>query len=168
MAGMVLDLQGPATVTAGGKTARLELLANVQPQSRIELPAGSKASITIYATRSMYRLSGPTVVDVARGAVTLIKGNPTETQAMGEKLVATAQSDKLIPGAYRMRSLVNEERKTNDHWLALKPSETAPIEDWVFYAAMLQQREAIAEAREAWKFITSRRADLEGAAATAK
>ena len=107
VAGMVLDLQGPAQVTfaAGGGSGKLQLLANVPAQSRIELPAGSRASVTLYATRSVYKLTGPTMVDVTRGAVTLVKGNAPETQAMGEKLVATAQSDKLIPGAYRMRNL---------------------------------------------------------------
>src|SRR4051794_25434490 len=50
--GMVLDLQGPAQVTQNGSTGRLQLLTNLTPQARLQLPAGSKASLTIYATRS--------------------------------------------------------------------------------------------------------------------
>ena len=42
----------------------------------------------------------------------------------------------------------------------MKPADTAPIEDWVFYAAMLEQRQAKEEAADAWKFIASKRPDL--------
>jgi hypothetical protein len=257
--GMVLDVQGPAQVTQNGVTGRLQLLANLTPQARLQLPAGSKASLTIYATRSVYRLLGPTVVDVAKDGIQLVQGQAPQVKAMGEKLVAAAQSDNLIPGAYRMRNLriapqvvltspengtvlldtrpkftwdaaepagvtltlqaesgglsyntrvdgngwtlpegIQLEYGKTYEWKvayvspangetqsaagkfslatrsdalqlrAIKPEETDPIEDWVFYAVMLQQRQIRAEARSAWKRIAAERPDLERAADLAR
>jgi hypothetical protein len=257
--GMVLDLQGPAQVTQNGMTGRLQLLTNLTPQARLQLPAGSKASLTIYATRSVYRLTGPTLVDVTQAGIQLVQGQPPQVKAMGEKLVAAAQSDNLIPGAYRMRSLriapqvvltspengtvlldtrpkftweaaepagvtltlqaesgglsyntkvdgngwtlpegIQLEYGKTYEWKvayvspangetqsaagkfslatrsdalqlrAIKPEETDPIEDWVFYAVMLQQRQIRAEARSAWKRIATERPDLERAADLAR
>jgi hypothetical protein len=103
--GMVLDLQGPAEVTENGVAGKLQLLANLAPQTRIELPAGSKASLTLYATRSVYRLSGPIVVETARDGLTVLRGQAPEVKRMGEKLVSAPQTGTLIAGAYRMRNL---------------------------------------------------------------
>jgi hypothetical protein len=259
VAGMVLDLQGPAQVAENGTTGKLQLLANLMPQTRITLPAGSKASVTIYATRSVYRLEGPSVVEATKDGLTVVQGKAPEVKSMGEKLVIAAQTNNLIPGAYRMRSLriaprviltspesgtvlldtrpnftweaaepaaytvslqaesgglsynatVNgnswalpagvqlEYGKTYDwkvsyvsptngethattgkfslatkeeteQFTALKPSEADPIEDWVFYAVMLQQRQIRAEARNVWKRIALKRPDLERAAELSK
>jgi hypothetical protein len=256
--GMVLDLQGPAEVTENGVTGKLQLLANVAPQMRIDLPAGSKASLTLYATRSVYRLTGPTVVETARDGVKVIRGAAPEVKRMGEKLVPTAQSGALIAGAYRMRSLriappvvltspesgsvlldtrpsfswdataagpyavtlraesgglsynaqvdgrtwalpagiqleygktydwkvslgtANGQvhtaegkfslatRADADQFAAMRPAESDPIEDWVFYAVMLRQHQVREEARSVWKRIGQRRPDLERAADAAK
>lgn len=257
--GMVLDLQGPAQVTENGATGKLQLLANLMPQTRIQLPAGSRASVTIYATRSVYRLEGPSLVEATSNGLTVLQGKAPEVKSMGEKLVVAAQTNNLIPGAYRMRSLriaprvvltspetgtvlldtrpkftweaaepapytvtlqaesgglsynttVNgnswalpegiqlEYGKTydwkvayvsptngethsatgkfslatqaeTDQFNALKPSEADPIEDWVFYAVMLQQRQIRAEARNVWKRIAVKRPDLERAAELAR
>jgi hypothetical protein len=59
-------------------------------------------------------------------------------------------------------------REETDQFTALKPGEADPIEDWVFYAVMLQQRQIRAEARNVWKRIAAKRPDLERAAELAK
>jgi hypothetical protein len=257
--GMVLDLQGPAQITENGITTKLQLLANLLPQTKIQLPAGSKASVTIYSTRSVYRLTGPSVVEATKEGLTVVQGKAPEVKSMGEKLVVAAQTNNLIPGAYRMRSLRIAPRVTltspesgtvlldtrpkftweaadvapytltlqaesgglsynttlsatnwslpdgiqleygktyewrvayasptngetqgatgkfslatkaeTDQFISLKPAEADPIEDWVFYAVMLQQRLIKAEAREVWKRIAVKRPDLERAAELAK
>ena len=257
--GMVLDLQGPAQVVENGATSKLQLLANLMPQTRIVLPAGSKASVTIYSTRSVYRLEGPSVVETTNNGLTVVQGKAPEVRSMGEKLVVAAQTNNLIPGAYRMRSLRIAPRVTltspesgtvlidtrpkftweaaeaapytvtlqaesgglsyntvvngnswalpegiqleygktyewkvvyvspsngetqgatgkfslatqaeTEQFMALKPGEADSIEDWVFYAVMLQQRQIRAEARNVWKRIAAKRPDLERAAELAK
>lgn len=44
--------------------------------------------------------------------------------------------------------------------MALKPSDTAAIEEWVMYAATLQNRGAKDEARQVWQNILKKRPDL--------
>jgi hypothetical protein len=257
--GMVLDLQGPGQISEGGMTRQLQLLASIGPESRVQLPAGSKASVTIYSTRSVYRLEGPVVVEATRDGLTVVQGRTPEVKALGEKLVAAAQVGNAIPGAYRMRSLrippgvvlLSPEpgnvlldtrpafsweaaetsaytltlqaesgglsyntavsgtrwqlpegiqleygktydwkvasvspgsgqvhsasgkfslatRAEADQVAALRPADADPIEEWVFYAVVLQQRRIGTEAREAWKRIAARRPDLERATELAR
>ncbi|RYF36663.1 MAG: hypothetical protein EOO25_20520 [Comamonadaceae bacterium] len=259
MAGMALDLQGPVQVLHQGRSARLQLLANLAPGTRIELPAGARASLSLYASRSIYRLTGPGLVEVTGDGLKVIHGAAPQVRSMGEKQVAAAQTGNLIPGAYRMRALqlarkvvltapetgsvlldtrphfaweaaddapytvtlqaeagglrystvVQGKRWTLpegiqlDHgksydWTvsytspangekqsaggrfslatqdeaaqlrALRPAEADPVEDWVFYAVMLQQRQMRAEARGAWHHIARQRPDLERAADLAR
>jgi hypothetical protein len=44
--------------------------------------------------------------------------------------------------------------------LDLKPEENAALEEWVLYAAMLQNKRAFAEARMVWQLIARQRPDL--------
>lgn len=252
--GMVLDVQGPVTVSENGSTTKLQLLAKLASQSRIRLAADSKASLTIYATRSVYRLTGPALVETTKDGLSLLQGNPPEVRFVGEKLTVAAHANSFIAGAYRMRNMglsskivlnfpesgsvlldtrprftwqaaepaaytltlegdagnliysttVNATawslpegiqleygrsyrweihyvspksgkiRSASDRFTVatraeveqvaeLKPAEDDPIEDWVFYAASLQQRQMRSEAREIWKRIAAERPDLEAA-----
>jgi hypothetical protein len=259
-AGMVLDLQGPPVqVTQGGGTGKLQLLANLTPPARIEVPAGARVSLTVYATRSVYRLSGPSVADISKDGISVVRGQPPEVKPLGEKMIAASQTDALVAGAYRMRGTVVKpavvltspqpgtvlldtrprfswqaaERATyaltlqadtggfsyqttvsDSGWALpagihlehgksytwkityispgagqtqgasggfsiaskaeseqlneLRPADSDAIEDWVFYAALLQQRQLREEARSVWRLILSRRPDLQGAAELAK
>ena len=65
---MVLDVQGAVQVTDNGRTSPLQLLARLAPETRIELPPQSRASLTLYGNRSVYRLTGPATVDVTKDA----------------------------------------------------------------------------------------------------
>jgi hypothetical protein len=50
-----------------------------------------------------------------------------------------------------------------DELSALKPADADPIEDWVYYAVMLQQRQIRGEARTTWQRIARQRPDLQQA-----
>lgn len=103
--GMVLDLQGTGRVADKDVVTRLQLLAYLKPQTRIMLDAGSKVSLSLYATRSTYQLAGPAVVDIRKDGLTVIEGAKPVVKSMSEKLVAAAEKTTLTAGAYRMRSL---------------------------------------------------------------
>ena len=47
-----------------------------------------------------------------------------------------------------------------DEVAALKPADGAAIEEWIMYAALLQNRQIREEARNAWQLIAARRPDL--------
>lgn len=257
--GMVLDVQGAVQVIDKGQVSPLQLLARLAADTRIELPPQSRASLTLYGSRSVYRLTGPATVDVTRDDIKVVRGQPAEVKAMGEKQVAVAPMGTLVTGAYRMRGLpvvspmvltapengsvlidnrpaftwdaapgsrfnvmVQEQgggplyRSTasGNQWAlpdgvrlrygagyvwsvspqepaaaeaptatgrfslatqaeveqiaALLPSDADPIEDWVFYAALLQQRQIRAEARKAWQRIARDRPDLQRAVELAR
>lgn len=257
--GMVLDVQGAVQVVEQGRSNPLQLLARLAPGSRLELPPQSRVSLTLYASRSVYRLTGPATVDVSRDDVKVVRGPPADVRAMGEKQVAVAATGALVTGAYRMRNLqpvspmvlttpengsvliedrptfawdgpqagrfklslqeqgggatygatiagnqwtlpagvrlrygagyvwtVNAEdpaaaesttatgrfslatRTEVEQFAALLPAETDPIEDWVYYAALLQQRQIRTDARKAWQRIARERPDLQRAAELAR
>lgn len=256
--GMVLDVQGAVQVLDKGRTSPLQLLARLAPDTRLELPAQSRASVSLYSKRSLYRLTGPATVDVTRDDIKVLQGQPAEVKAMGEKQAAAAPLGALVTGAYRMRNLQpvtpmvltspesgsvlldprpvfvwegGPDARFNivlqqqgggpsyratvvgnrwvlpdgtrlrygagyvwtvtaadpageagtatgrfslatqaevDQFTALLPAETDPIEDWVYYAALLQQRQVRTEARKAWQRIARERPDLQRAAELAR
>ncbi len=247
--GMVLDLQGAGHLLEKGKPAKLQLLSYLKPKMELKLDAGSKVSLSLYATRSVYQVTGPAVLEVGADQLTMLQGAAPVVKSMAEKLVVAAETTSIMPGAYRMRSFVprivlttpengivllksrptfswdvEEEAsyeitlqeqpdrmivsaKVTDaswqlpadvaleygkayHWTvsytspsdgknysaisgfslaskatadevaALKPAASASIEEWIMYAAVLQNRQMREEARTAWQFIVTLRPDL--------
>ena len=103
--GMVLDLQGSGQLVEKGSVTRLQLLSYVKPQMQLKLDAGSKVSLSLYATRSVYQLTGPSVVDIDKDRLTVRQGAAPVIKSMAEKLVAAAENTNIVHGAYRMRNL---------------------------------------------------------------
>ena len=250
--GIVLDLQGTGQVTDKGNNSKLQLLTYLKPTMRISLPAGSKASLSLYETHSVYQIVGPSVIDIAKNKLSVISGAAPVVKSLAEKLVMAASEHDLQAGAYRMRAIsprivaVTPENgtlllrsqptfswaamengnyeitlldqveeiiasgKTTDtnwtlpvnvklnnggvyHWVVgyksakdgktytataefslasqaeidklaeLKPSDDAAIEEWILYAAMLQNKRMFIDAQAAWQLIGKQRPDLQKA-----
>lgn len=248
--GMVLDLQGTGQVTDKGVVSKLQLLGYLKPQARIVLDPGSKASLSLYATRSTYQFTGPAVVDIGKDQLTVVQGKQPTVKSMSEKLVVAAETTNLTAGAYRLRSIAPRivvvapengsvllNNRVAFNWVAaeaaafdislrdeadkviasakpgdttwqlpegvvldhgntyywtvayksakdgktysatgefsvagkadiaaiteLKPAQGAAIEEWILYAAMLQSRRFLQEARAVWQFIARQRPDLQ-------
>src|SRR5436190_1068741 len=70
--GMVLDLQGAGQLVDKGKAGKLQLLSYVKPQMELRLEPGSKASLSLYATRSVYQLKGPAVIEIGADRLTVL------------------------------------------------------------------------------------------------
>ncbi|GAB6196786.1 hypothetical protein [Lysobacter xanthus] len=102
-AGMVVDVQGPARLVADGASKKLELLAYVAPGTRIEVDAGGQAAVSLYASRSVYRIVGPAVVDVGATGLVPVSGAAPVARSLAQKLVASAQPGNRVHGAVRMR-----------------------------------------------------------------
>lgn len=247
-AGMVVDVQGAGRLVVDGAPRKLELLAYVPAGARVELDAGARASISLYATRSVYQVVGPAVVEVGDAGMNSVSGAAPAARSLAQKLVASAQPGNRVHGAVRMRdvaadiALVTPENGTvllaapvGFHWEAnvagpyrlvladaaspespiasaeagagnwmlpadvrlvagrtyrwsvapaaagdavatasftladeatrdllrsIEPAADAPIEDWVLYAAALQEHGVRDEARMAWRAIAAKRPDL--------
>lgn len=103
--GMVLDVQGNGKMEVNGTTSKLQLLAYLQPKMQITLDAGTKASLSLYATRSVYQLTGPATVTIEKDGVTSLQGQKAVIRPMAEKLVRAAETSNVIAGAVRMRQV---------------------------------------------------------------
>lgn len=103
--GMVLDVRGSGQITDKGAVGKLQLLAYLKPQMQISLDAGGKASLSLYATRSVYQIAGPAVVEIGKDQLTVIKGAAPVVKSMAEKLVVAAQNTDFRAGATQMRTL---------------------------------------------------------------
>ncbi|MFZ6779041.1 hypothetical protein ACO0LD_19615 [Undibacterium sp. Ji83W] len=103
--GMVLDVQGNGKMEVNGVTSKLQLLAYLQPKMQITLETGAKASLSLYATRSVYQLSGPATVTIEKDGVTSLQGQKALVRPMAEKLVRAAETSNVIAGAVRMRQV---------------------------------------------------------------
>ncbi|WP_162058030.1 hypothetical protein [Undibacterium sp. KW1] len=103
--GMVLDVQGNGKMEVNGATSKLQLLAYLQPKMQITLETGARASLSLYATRSVYQLTGPATVSIEKDGVTSLQGQKAVVRPMAEKLVRAAETSNVIAGAVRMRQV---------------------------------------------------------------
>lgn len=251
--GMVLDVQGTGQISEKGATSKLQLLAYLKPHTQVTLEAGSKASLSLYSTRSIYQIAGPAKVEIGADKLTVLQGKPPAVKPVAEKLVLAAEASNMTAGAYRMRSItvprivgVTPEngavlltnrpvfswdaieatdyavsvRDDADQLIAkgtahdaswqlppdialnygdvyswtvtytsakdgknysasgefsiaskgevdkiaeLKPAADAPVEEWVLYAAMLQGKRMVHDARMIWQQVAKQRPDLQKA-----
>lgn len=88
-----------------GVSSKLQLLAYLQPKMLITVDAGARASLSLYATRSVYQLTGPAQVTVEKDGVISLQGQKAVVKPMAEKLVRAAETNNVIAGAVRMRQL---------------------------------------------------------------
>jgi hypothetical protein len=104
-AGLVLDVQGEAEIARSDGAARLKLLDYVAPGARLTLAPGSKASVSHYAARLIYRLTGPVQMEVEEAGMRHLSGNAPQTSAIGAKTVTAALHPNLGPAAIKLRAL---------------------------------------------------------------
>ncbi len=104
-AGLVLDVQGSGEIVQQGARSKLQLLGYLQPGATLMLEAGSKASVSHYGSKMIYRLVGPVQVQVDADRIRHLGGRPPVTVSLAEKTVNAALHPNLGPAAYKMRSL---------------------------------------------------------------
>lgn len=103
--GIVLDVQGQVKVLDQAQGRKLQLLSYLKQNEQLQLEDGSKLSVSLYATRSVYRFVGPALIVAEKDQIKLLKGVAPEVKQVKEKLVAGAESGQLLTGAIRMRQL---------------------------------------------------------------
>jgi hypothetical protein len=104
-AGLVLDVQGKGEIVQQGARGKLQLLDYLQPGATLTLDAGSKASISHYGAKMIYRLVGPVQVQVEADRLRHVSGTAPVTMSLAEKTVSAALNPNLGPAAYKMREL---------------------------------------------------------------
>jgi hypothetical protein len=101
--GLVVDVQGKGKVIAkNGSATPLELLQYLGLESRIELEAGSKASISHYASRSVYQLTGPSVTQVKADGLFTSEGIQAVVDLKAQPLLGGSRVPRLVPGGPKL------------------------------------------------------------------
>jgi hypothetical protein len=103
--GIVLDLQGPGELASKGERANLHLLDYLPAGAQLVLPAGSRASVSHYGAKMIYRLTGPVQADMEADGLRLVSGTPLQANSLAEKTVTAVLHPNLGPAALKMRAL---------------------------------------------------------------
>ena len=106
--GMVMDVQGRATVRERGSSARIDVLSYLRPQTDIELAQGASLVVTWYASSVEYRFSGPARLKVHTNRIEVVQGGAAQQRSLGEDSVSAAKrgaSTRLAQAAMLMRGM---------------------------------------------------------------
>jgi hypothetical protein len=160
--GMVIDVQGNATLTDAGRSSKLEMLSYLKPQNEIQLSPGTSLTVTWYANSKELRFAGPARLKVQPGGIEVVQGGPAQERAVGDEKVAATKKlpSRLGQAAISMRAIpkpMTPEQETQRE--KLRPAEGAPVGEWVMYAMALEQMGLTGEARGVWKKLSAQRPD---------
>jgi len=157
--GMVIDVQGNATLNDGGKTARLDMLSYLNAQAEIQLSPGASMTATWYAGAKELKFAGPARLKVEPGGIRVVQGGAAqERKVSDEKIDATRKPPtRLGQAAIAMRGMkpmTPEQERLREK---LRPADNAPFGDWVVYAMGLEQIGLTSEAKGVWKKLSAQR-----------
>jgi hypothetical protein len=157
--GMVIDVQGSATLTNAGKTAPLEMLSYLRPRNEVQLSQGAQVVLTWYAGAKEMKFSGPARLRVEPGGIKVVQGGAAQERAVtNEKVAATKKLPaRLGQAAINMRGLKPMTPEQEAQREKLRPAENAPFGDWVMYAMGLEQIGLTSEAKGVWRKLSAQR-----------
>ena len=157
--GMVIDVQGAATLTSAGKTAPLEMLSYLRQQNEVQLSQGAQLVVTWYAGSKEMKFSGPARLRVEPGGIKVVQGGAAQERAVADEKVAATKKlpARLGQAAINMRGLKPMTPEQEAKREKLRPAENAPFGDWVVYAMGLEQIGLTSEAKGVWKKLSAQR-----------
>ena len=167
--GMVIDLQGVATLTEAGRAARLEMLSYLKPLNEIELAAGASMTVTWYANSKELRFAGPALLKVRPAGIEVLQGGRPQERTLADEKIAAGR--KLPPRIGQAAITMRGVRSTGDAEAAatpaitpeqierLRPAADGALGDWVLYAMALEQVGRTPEAKGVWKKLSAQRPD---------
>jgi hypothetical protein len=157
--GMVIDVQGSATLTNAGKTAPLEMLSYLRPRNEVQLSQGAQVVLTWYAGSKEMKFSGPARLRVEPGGIKVVQGGAAQERAVTDEKVAATKKlpARLGQAAINMRGLKPMTPEQEAQREKLRPAENAPFGDWVMYAMGLEQIGLTSEAKGVWRKLSAQR-----------
>ena len=157
--GMVIDVQGNATLNDGGKTSRLDLLSYLNAQNEIQLSQGASMTVTWYAGAKELKFAGPARLKVEPAGIKVVQGGAAQERAVADEKVAATKKlpPRLGQAAINMRSLKPMTPEQEAAREKLRPADNAPFGDWVVYAMGLEQMGLTSEAKGIWKKLSEQR-----------
>lgn len=83
--GMVMDVQGTATIISGGNPRQLEITNTLLQDTNVDIEPGGEISFVFYPTREMITARGPTVLSIGEKTVSLVKGSKLQVAKLPEE-----------------------------------------------------------------------------------
>ncbi len=102
--GLVLDLQGKATIRNGAVQTPLNILTYLSDGSEISLDAGSKLTVTHYAQKNQQSFTGSVRLSIKADSIKVLEGNAGKSVSLTETQIA--MSSKGLEGRQRQAALV--------------------------------------------------------------
>jgi hypothetical protein len=157
--GMVIDVQGAATLTSAGKTTPLEMLSYLRQQNEVQLSKGAQVVVTWYAGSKEMKFSGPARLRVEPGGIKVVQGGAAQERAVTDEKVAATKKlpARLGQAAINMRGLKPMTPEQEAQREKLRPADNAPFGDWVMFAMGLEQIGLTSEAKGVWKKLSAQR-----------
>src|SRR5258708_7266422 len=154
--GMVIDVQGKGTLTEGGKSSPLEMLSYLKPAAEIQLQPGAAMTVTWYDGSKELKFAGPARLRVRASGIEVASGKPAQERALSdEKLDATRKLPaRLGQAAITMRGVKPLTPEQEAKREKLRPSDNAPVAEWVTYAMALEQIGLTVEAKGVWRKLS--------------
>ncbi len=172
--GMFVDAQGANTLTLNGSKKPVRVLDYVSDNSVLSVPANGKVSLTLYQTKKMVRITGPSTIKVSKDGLQVLEGNApvdasTDAKANPRLLSAASSNEPKTAGAIRLRGIrpsaaveadatVDVDAKTIRE---LRPGSEGTLEQWVLYAHITRQHNVQDEFQLARQQIRRMRPDLD-------
>jgi len=159
--GMVIDVQGNATMNEGGKSTKLEMLSYLKPQNEITLTPGANVTVTWYANSKELKFAGPAKLKVEPAGIKVVSGAAAQERAVeSEKVAATRKlPSRMGQAAVNMRSVKPMTPEQEAAREKLRPADNAAFADWVVYAMGLEQIGLTSEAKSVWRKLSAQRPD---------
>ena len=157
--GMVIDVQGSATVKDAGKTKQLDMLSYLNAQNEIDLSSGASMTVTWYAGSKELKFAGPARLKVEPAGIKVMQGSAAQERPVAdEKMAATKKlPPRLGQAPINMRVIKPLTPVLEAQLVMLRPAENAPFGDWVVYAMGLEQMGLISEAKGVWRKLSAQR-----------
>jgi hypothetical protein len=159
--GMVIEVQGSATLGNAGKSSKLEMLSYLRAQNELQLSPGAQVTVTWYAGSKEMKFSGPARLKVEAGGIKVVQGGAAQERTLTDEKVAATKKlpSRLGQAAINMRGLKPMTPEQEAQREKLRPAENAPFGDWVVYAMGLEQIGLTGEAKGVWQKLSAQRPD---------
>jgi len=159
--GMVIDVQGAATIVDAGKSSKLEMLSYLKPQNEITLNQGANLTVTWYANSKELKFAGPAKLKVEPAGIKVVSGAKGQERAVDEEKVAATKKlpSRLGQAAVNMRGMKPMTPEQEAAREKLRPADNAPFSEWVVYAMALEQMGLTSQAKTVWRKLAEARPD---------
>jgi len=130
--GMVIDVQGGATVNDGGKTKPLDMLSYLNAQNEIQLSPGASMTVTWYAGAKELQFAGPARLRVEPAGIKVVQGGAAQERPVADEKVAATRKlpQRLGQAAINMRGLKPMTPEQEVQREKLRPAAEPPDPDY--------------------------------------